>query len=77
MSCVNLFKNLASIVDEINNQFIDDFTDHNVEYWMSCVKTNITYDKFYELLKEKWEIRVNQLSQREVQWCIVNNINCK
>jgi len=63
MSCVEIFEDLGKIVSEINNKFIDDFTNQNMEFMLSCVKTNITHDKYYNLLKEGWESKLSDIKK--------------
>ena len=55
MDCENVFIELARSVDNINTDFVEDFTRKSMEYMLSCVKANITHDRYYELLKNEWE----------------------
>lgn len=67
MSCIEIFTELSDIVNDINNEFIDKFTDKTTEYMLSCVKTDITYDNYYKLLKQQWDKKFNEFLNKTRQ----------
>lgn len=59
MSCSALLFELAQSVSDVNDLFIDNYTDKSMEYMLSCVKTNVTFDRYYEIMRNNWEKRIN------------------
>lgn len=58
--CLDVLFTLASHVDTINYNLIDFMTSNDTNYSMVCIRPDITYEKFYENLKNNWEKVVNE-----------------
>lgn len=59
MSCFSVIDSLNKTVDQINMELIDNMTDKHMQYHYACIKPNITFDTYYNNLKERWEKIMN------------------
>lgn len=62
--CTDLVMNLSKSVDKANNELIDHMTSLNLEYKYVCIKPNVTYDYYYQILKKDWDNQVDQFINR-------------
>lgn len=60
-TCLNIFEKLNESIDDTNYDLIDNMTSQNMRYVWVCIKPEVTYDFFYQIMKEKWNYIINNL----------------
>lgn len=63
-TCFTLLYNLSKSVDKVNDELVYNMMNPNMKYEVVCVKPNVTYDHFFQRLKEEWEGQINEFIQR-------------
>ncbi|XWV25566.1 putative protein kinase [Tupanvirus deep ocean] len=58
-TCLNIIQDLNKSVDNANTALIYNMTETTTKYEWVCIKPNITYDFYYQFLKEEWEQIIN------------------
>lgn len=61
MTCSEVINDLAMMVDKINYELIDNMTNSDMIYDWIYVKPNVTYDYYFERLKDRWEFIINNM----------------
>lgn len=61
LSFQDFINGLVESIDSANTYIIDQITQSNTKFEHSCVKPNLTFDKYFEVLKKKWDYYVNKL----------------
>ncbi|AYV80998.1 MAG: hypothetical protein Harvfovirus13_4 [Harvfovirus sp.] len=64
MSRLTFEKFIAHQIDAINNAntiIIDQMTQPDMKYELACVKPNVTYQKYFQILKQGWDKNVSDL----------------
>ena len=60
----NLLENLINAIDETNEEMIKNI--FTTEYKFACIKQNVTYDTYYQILNSKWnKIIDNVVSEKD------------
>lgn len=59
ITCLNIIPELNKIVDETNTSIVESMTNPDMRYEWVCIKPDVTYDFFYQNLKEGWEKIIN------------------
>lgn len=59
MSCMDVVTNMVNSIDDVNTEIIINMTEPQVKYEDVCIKPNITFDHYYQSLKQKWETILN------------------
>src|SRR5690242_17115896 len=52
---------LIKAIDDTNTIVIDNITDPNMKYEWSCIKPNLTFTKYFYILKPKWDRVIDRL----------------
>ncbi|HXT83371.1 MAG TPA: hypothetical protein VN704_03420, partial [Verrucomicrobiae bacterium] len=52
---------LIKAIDESNTYLIDKITNPDSKYELSCIKPNLTTNKYFRILKKKWDERIKKL----------------
>ena len=60
VSCFDVIESLNKSIDQVNLELIDNMTNENMAYHYVCIKPNVTYDTYYQNIKEKWEKIINR-----------------
>jgi hypothetical protein len=60
VTCLDIIQELNKSVDNINTTLIHNMTNSSMKYEWVCIKPNVTYDYFYQCLKEEWGSIINQ-----------------
>jgi len=58
-SCIEVFNDLSNSVKECNTKLIDDMTNSKVDYGVVCIRSDITFEDYYNNLKKSWEDTIN------------------
>ena len=58
-TCLDLIDNLNKSVDRANYNLINNMTQYDVGFDLVCIKPNITYEYFYQNLKQYWQENIN------------------
>ena len=58
-SCIDLFNNFSKIISEINTQLVKNMLNSNVDYNLVCKIPALTFDNYYKVFAEKWDIMIN------------------
>lgn len=59
-SCIDVFFDMAKTVTDVNTEITINMIDPKMNYEYVCIKPNLTYEHFYNLLKTRWEKIVNE-----------------
>lgn len=59
VSCIKTVDKLNKAIDDVNTMLIDNMTDPTLKYDWVCIKPNVTYQFYYESLRDKWEKIIN------------------
>jgi len=59
INCSNIIDKLNEAIDDTYDQLISNMTDPDLRYNWVCIKPNITYQYYYEHLKNKWDNIIN------------------
>lgn len=65
-SCLHLLSVMARTVDDVNLRLLEYMTRPGVDYKTVCVRTNITYDAYFNDLKESWEQVIEDFSTKPI-----------
>ncbi|AYV78076.1 MAG: hypothetical protein Edafosvirus4_60 [Edafosvirus sp.] len=68
MAQISFEKFINELIDSIestNTTIIDNITDQDMKYELSCIKPNLTYNKYFSLLKPKWDGVVERLATQQ------------
>ncbi len=52
---------LILCIDQTNTIIIDRITNPNMKYEWACVKPNLTYSEYFSVLKQKYDVVINEL----------------
>ena len=59
ISCLNIVDDLNKSIEKANDELIDHMSDQYVPYEYACIKPNITFEHFYQTLRNDWERTIN------------------
>lgn len=68
ISCLNVIDKLIDAINETNDIINDTMTDINTKYIYACVKPNVTYQNYQNILNSKWKKIINNFVA-EVNGC--------
>ena len=74
ITCLNVISNLNKSVDKVNFKLIDNMTDAKMKYDLVCVKPDVTYQYFYQTLKEEWETIINNFINQPQTCGMLSNL---
>ena len=60
ITCTNIIQELNKSIDKTNYLLIDHMTEPDMQYAWACIKPNLTYEYFYDTLKQDWEKIINE-----------------
>ncbi|XWV26905.1 hypothetical protein QJ857_gp0145 [Tupanvirus soda lake] len=58
-TCLNIIQDLNKSIDNANTALIYNMTEPTMKYEWVCIKPNISYDFYYQFLKEEWDQIIN------------------
>ncbi len=58
-TCLNLITKLNNAIDKANWYLINEMTNPNMKYLWVCIKPSVTYQTYFENLKQDWDDIIN------------------